>query len=39
METERAYFVALRTAMQWDLEGVTLVIKGQSGELRFERSI
>ena len=39
METERAYFVALRTAMQWDLEGVTLVIKGQNGELRFERSI
>src|SRR3712207_3452728 len=39
METERAYFVALRTAMQWDLDGVTLVIKGQNGELRFERSI
>jgi heat shock protein HslJ len=39
MEAERAYFVALRTAMQWDLEGLTLVIKGQNGELRFERSI
>jgi heat shock protein HslJ len=39
METERAYLVALRTAMQWDLEGLTLVIKGQNGELRFERSI
>jgi heat shock protein HslJ len=39
METERAYFVALRTAMQWDLEGLTLVIKGQNGELKFERSI
>ena len=39
MEAERAYFVALRTAMQWDLDGLTLVIKGQNGELRFERSI
>jgi heat shock protein HslJ len=39
MEAERAFLVALRTAMQWDLEGTTLVIKGQSGELRFERSI
>ena len=39
METERAYLVALRTAMQWDLDGLTLVIKGQNGELRFERSI
>jgi heat shock protein HslJ len=39
MESEHAYFVALRTAIQWDLEGVTLVIKGQNGELRLERSI
>ena len=39
MEAERAYFIALRTASQWDLEGLNLVIKGQSGELRFERSI
>ena len=39
MEAERAYFVAIRTAMQWDLEGTTLVIKSQSGDLRFERSI
>jgi heat shock protein HslJ len=39
MEAERAYLVALRTAMQWDMDGLTLVIKGQSGELRFERSI
>ena len=39
METERSFFVAMRTAMQWDLEGTTLVIKGQGGELRFERSI
>lgn len=39
MATEHTFFVALRTAMQWDLDGVTLVIKGQNGELRFERSI
>jgi heat shock protein HslJ len=39
METERAFLVALRTSMQWDLDGVTLVVKTQSGELRFERSI
>lgn len=39
MEAERAFLVALRTAMQWDLEGSSLVVKSQSGELRFERSI
>ena len=39
MDLERAFFVAMRTAMQWDLDGLTLVIKGQNGELRFERSI
>ncbi len=39
MEAERAFLVALRTAMQWDLDGPNLVIKSQSGELRFERAI
>ncbi len=39
MEAERAFLIALRTSMQWDLEGTTLVVKTQSGELRFERSI
>jgi heat shock protein HslJ len=39
MESERAFFIAVRTAAQWDFEGVTLVIKSQSGELRLERSI
>ncbi len=39
MESERAFLVALRTSQQWDLEGSTLVIKTQSGELRMERSI
>ena len=39
MESERAFLVALRTSMQWDFDGLTLVVKTQSGELRFERSI
>jgi heat shock protein HslJ len=39
MDTERAFLVALRTSAQWDFDGTTLVIKTQSGELRFERSI
>lgn len=37
--TEQAFFVALRTAGQWDLVGSQLVIKSQSGELRFDRSL
>ena len=39
METERAFLVAPRTSMQWDFDGSTLVVKTQSGDLRFERSI
>jgi heat shock protein HslJ len=39
MDEERAFFVALRTAVQFDLDGAVLIIKGQNGELRFERSI
>ena len=39
MESERAFFIAVRTAAQWDYEGVIMVIKSQSGELRLERSI
>jgi heat shock protein HslJ len=39
MESERAFLVALRTSMQWDLDGLNLVIKSQQGELRFERGI
>ena len=39
MEAERSFLIALRTSMQWDLEGVTLIVKTQSGELRFERAI
>ena len=39
MEAERAFLIALRTSGQWDFEGTTLVVKTQSGDLRFERSI
>lgn len=39
LDSERAFFVAMRTAQQWDLDGLNLVIKSPSGELRFERSI
>ncbi|KAA2238350.1 META domain-containing protein [Salinarimonas soli] len=39
-ESERSFLVALRTAQKWDVmnNGGTLVIRGQNGELRFERS-
>ncbi len=36
---ERAFFVAFRTANQWDYKDGALVMKGQGGELRFERGI
>lgn len=39
MQTEMTFLVALRTAAQWDLVGPSLVIRGQNGELRFERSL
>jgi heat shock protein HslJ len=39
MDVERAFLVALRTSIQWEYEGTTLVVKTQSGDLRFERSI
>lgn len=37
--TEQAFFVALRTAAQWDLVGSQLVIKSPNGELRFDRAL
>ena len=39
-ESERSFLVALRTAQKWDVtnNGGVLVIQGQNGELRFERS-
>lgn len=39
MEREQAFFVALRTAQKWDTETGILVLKTQSGDLRFERGI
>lgn len=39
MQSEMTFLVALRTAAKWDLVGANLVIKGQNGELRFERSL
>lgn len=37
MASERAYFVALRSAAKWEATGSSLVLKGPNGELRFER--
>jgi heat shock protein HslJ len=37
MGIEQAFLMALRTAGKWDIQGQTLTIKSQSGELRFER--
>ena len=35
-----SHLVALRTAAQWDIvEGGSLVVKSQAGELRFERTL
>ncbi|MFL6570395.1 MAG: META domain-containing protein [Burkholderiales bacterium] len=40
MALEQAFLVALRTAAQWDIvEGGSLVVKSQAGELRFERTL
>jgi heat shock protein HslJ len=36
---ERAFLVALRTAVQWEMDGSTLIVKTQNGELRFERAL
>lgn len=37
--SEQDFFVAMRTAGQWDLVGSQLVIKSQKGELRFDRAL
>ncbi|WP_210496968.1 META domain-containing protein [Microvirga antarctica] len=39
MAVEQSFLVALRTAAKWDVNGSTLIIKTQNGELRFERSL
>lgn len=38
-DAERRFFVAFRTATEWTMEGGTLILKGQGGQLRFERGI
>lgn len=39
LAAEQSFLVALRTAAKWDMNGSTLIIKTQNGELRFERSL
>jgi heat shock protein HslJ len=39
MATEQAFLMALRTSGKWDIQGRNLIIKSQTGELRFERSL
>ncbi len=40
-EVERRFLIALRTAQKWDVtsNGGILIVQGQNGELRFERSL
>lgn len=37
MASELAFLKALREAVQWDSDGKQLVVKGNAGELKFER--
>lgn len=39
MATEQAFLTALRTSGKWDIQGRTLIIKSQTGELRLERAL
>lgn len=39
MAIEQAFLMALRTSGKWDIEGPTLIIKSQTGELRFDRAL
>ena len=39
MSSEQAFLIALRTSAKWDINGSTLIIRTQNGELRFERSL
>ncbi|HZH10186.1 MAG TPA: META domain-containing protein [Microvirga sp.] len=36
---EQAFLMALRTSGKWDIQGRTLIIKSQNGELRLERAL
>lgn len=37
--TERAFFIALRTAQRWDIVGGQLVLQGQAGVVKADRSL
>lgn len=39
MAIEHAFLVALRSSGKWDIEGSTLIIKTQSGDLKLERAL
>lgn len=39
MAAEKDFLVALRTSVFWDLRGGFLIIKGQRGELKFDRAL
>ncbi|MBF9234946.1 META domain-containing protein [Microvirga alba] len=39
MAIEQAFLVALRTSAKWNIEGQTLIIRTQNGELRFDRAL
>jgi heat shock protein HslJ len=39
MDQERQFLLALRTAQAWDTQGGYLIIKGQGGEIKFERTL
>ncbi len=39
MDAERAFLLALRAAKNWDLNLGQLIIRGDAGELRFDRSL
>ena len=39
MDFERAYLIALRTSVQWQIKDGYLYLNGQMGELKFERAL
>lgn len=39
MATEQAFLMALRSSGKWDIQGRTLIIKSQTGELHLERAL
>lgn len=39
MAAEQTFLVALRTSAKWKIEGRTLIVTTQNGELRFERAL